>query len=78
MKTFPSVPLRNSNCKNGLLIERNYKWLFSKNEKFLSTDFNYWIELSAPLMAARKLVQKIQVENATAQGGVAVALILAN
>ena len=44
-------------------------------QKFLLIDFYSWSELSGSLMADRKLVQKIQVQHATASRGVAVSLI---
>ena len=46
------------------------------DQKFLFIDFDSWNELSGSLMADRKLVQKIQVPNANAERGVAVALAL--
>ena len=45
------------------------------DQKFLSIDVDSWSELSGSLMAVRKLVQEIQVPNATAERGVAVALL---
>ena len=37
------------------------------DQKFLFINFDSWIELSALLMADRKLVQRIQVPRATAE-----------
>ena len=45
------------------------------DQKFYQIDFDSWSELSGSLMAKRKLIQKILVEHATAEGGVAVVLI---
>ena len=45
-------------------------------QKFLSIDFDSETELSGSLMIDWKLVQRIQVPHATAEYGVAVALIL--
>ena len=41
----------------------------------LSIDFDSWSELSGSLIAVRKLIQEIQVSNATAVRGVAATLI---
>ena len=45
------------------------------DQKVLIIDFDSGCELSGSLMADRKLVQKIQVPHATAERGVALALI---
>ena len=45
------------------------------DQKFLLIDSYSWSELSGSLMADGKLVQKIQVQHATASRGVAVSLI---
>ena len=45
------------------------------DQKFLSIDYDSGNELSGSLMADRKLVQRIQVQHATAERGGAVALI---
>ena len=44
-------------------------------KKFFSIDFDSGSELSGSLMADRKFVQRIQVPHATAERGLAVALI---
>ena len=46
------------------------------DQKFLSIDLDSESELSGSLMTDWKLVQRIQVPHATAERGVAVALIL--
>ena len=45
------------------------------DQKLLSIDFDSWSELSSSLIVDKKLVQRIQVPHATAERGVAVALI---
>ena len=45
------------------------------DQKFLSIDFDSGSELSGSLMADRNFVKRIQVPHATAELGVAVALI---
>ena len=45
------------------------------DQKFLSIDYDPGSELSGSLVADRKLVQRIQVPHATAERGVAVALM---
>ena len=42
---------------------------------YLSIDFDSWNELPSSLMTARKLVQEIQVLNATVERGVAMVLL---
>ena len=45
------------------------------DQKFLSIDYDSGSKLSGSLVADRKLFQRIQVTHATAERGVAVALI---
>ena len=45
------------------------------DKKFLSIDFDSWSESVSSLIADRKLVQQIEVPHATAERGVAVALL---
>ena len=79
MKTFSSVPLRNNKWKNWFADSTQLIGFFQKmkmDQKFLSIDFDSRNKLSGSLMAVRKLVQEIQVSNATAaERGVAMALI---
>ena len=78
MKLLPSVPVRNNNWKTGFADYTQLIEFFQKrkmDQKFPSVDFDSWRELSGSLMANRNLVQNIQVPLATADRGVAVALI---
>ena len=76
MKTLPSVPLKNINWKNWFADLTQLIGFFQTikmDQKFLSSDFDSWNELSGSLMTVGKLVQEIHVPNANMYIGIRLA-----